>query len=99
MDTHRESGIVVVIFKDSVQIPEKPMFRSVIAAITKVQASYKCGYLPIVSSCLCIHNHTFLVMSKESPDNLKFTTKTLVIKIISDMFLFEIRCLSYVFCT
>lgn len=77
MDTHRKSGIMVVIFENSVQISEKPMFRSVVAAVTKVQASYKSGYLPIVALCLCVHNHTFLVMSKESPDNLKFTTKTL----------------------
>lgn len=73
MDTHRKGGIMIVIFENSVQIPEKLVFRSIVAAITKVQASYKSSYFPVVSMCLCVHDHTFLVMSKESPNNLKFT--------------------------
>lgn len=61
---------MIIILENSVEVAKKSMLGSIIAAITKVQTSYECSNLSIISRCLCIHNHTFLVMGKQSSNNL-----------------------------
>lgn len=50
---------------------KQSMLWCIIAAITKVKTSYKSSYLPVISGCLRVHNHTFLMMCKKGSNNLK----------------------------
>lgn len=70
---------MIIIIEYCVKILKKPMFGCIITPITKIQATDKSSNLPLVSPSLCINQHAFLMMGKQSPNNLQ-ATKFKIIK-------------------
>lgn len=73
-----------IVLKYSVQILEQPVLRRVISTITEIDASNKCGNLPVITLCLRIHNNTFLVVCKHCSNDLN--KKVTILDLINHLF-------------
>mgnify|MGYP004703977497 FL=1 len=56
------------------------MLRSIIATITEIKTTQKCSNFSIVTKSLSIYKNTFLMVGKESANNLKTVVQKTQVK-------------------
>lgn len=76
--TYCKSRIMNIIFKDSVKIPEEPVFRSIISAIAQVHSTNESSNLTIIPCSLGVKKNTLLVMRKKGPHNLDYSISSIL---------------------
>lgn len=75
---YTESGIMIVVTKHSFEVAIQAMLRGVVAAVAEIEAADEGGDLAVVAVVLCINDHTFLMVSVNSPNNLLLENAELI---------------------
>lgn len=71
ISSYRNCRVVKIIWENSFQVSKKPMLWCVIAALTKIEASNESSNLSHIWRSMCINQQTFLMVSKNGPNNLE----------------------------